>query len=316
MIVVTGGAGFVGSNVIEVLTKDRSDVVVVDRLTQDNWHNLAGKAIADYVDKDELFKKLDGESVDTLIHLGARTDTLDMDAKGILEDNFEYSKRLWKWCAQRETTLVFASSASVYGRGECGFEESVDVSRLKPLNPYALSKWLFEAWIQRQATHPARWYGLRFFNVYGLGEDHKGRMASMVLQAYLQLRDSSKVRLYRSGRPDYRDGEQLRDFVHVLDVASVVRYLSEATSAPSGLYNVGSGKARSYNDLVRATAYAMNAEPRIEYVDMPAGLGTRYQYFTEADLTKLRAAGYREKFLPLEEGIRQYVTERVAQERS
>lgn len=315
MIVVTGGAGFIGSNVVAGLNqKGYRDVMVADRLdSSDKWRNLSKLALIDYVDKDDLFKSMSRVHVGMVIHLGARTDTMDRDAKGVIEDNFTYSKRLWEFCARRRVPLVFASSASVYGDGSQGFQESIDLSKTVPLNPYAFSKLMFDRWVIAQSSSinaaevPSTWAGLRFYNVYGPGESCKGSMASMARQAYIQIVEKGRVSLFKSNRPEYQHGEQKRDFIYVQDIVDIILFLFELQTLPAGFYNCGSGTARSFNELAHMVFRELSRTPEIEYIDMPPGLDRQYQYFTEADVSRLRKIGFERKFTRLEDGIHQYV---------
>jgi ADP-L-glycero-D-manno-heptose 6-epimerase len=221
--------------------------------------------------------------------------------------NVEYSKNIWSYCAEKFIPLVYASSAATYGRGDLGYKDDHDlVEKLHPLNPYGISKNEFDKWALKQITHPPFWTGLKFFNVYGPNEYHKGRMASMIFHGFNQIQKTGKVKLFKSHKPEFKDGEQLRDFIYVEDVAAVCYWLIENRIA-SGLYNLGTGKARTFNDLVNATFAAMRKEPVIEYIDIPEDIRDKYQYFTEADMNKLKKAGYTKTFFSLEEGVDKYV---------
>lgn len=314
MIVVTGGAGFIGSNVIRGLNRQgHRDILVVDHLDDSSkWRNLASLEIADYVDKDVLFYQLNGTRIDFFIHLGARTNTMDPDCKAIMDSNFQYSKLVWNFCSTHHIPLVYASSASVYGSGNCGFHESIDMGKVSPLNPYALSKVMFDRWVNRQArlgVRPPSWAGLRFFNVYGPGEAHKGSMSSVVRQAFKEIQNKGYVSLFKSYREDVADGEQRRDFVYISDIVSVILFFFTQVHFSSGFYNCGSGTSRTFNDLAHLVFREMGHEPRIQYVDMPIGLTHQYQYFTETDTQRLRDLGYPGPFTSLEQGIQQYLSE-------
>ncbi len=317
-IVVTGGAGFIGSNIVARLTgEDRYDVVVCDRLeTADmaKWKNLAKHPIADFWSPDELFQQLErhAEAIETVVHMGAISSTTETDADLILKTNFSLSRDLWDWCAIRGARLIYASSAATYGDGDKGFEDDDNpeaLAKLRPLNAYGYSKLLFDHYAVRQSDRgqlPSQWAGLKFFNVYGPNEGHKGSMKSVVAQIWPQVQAGDTVSLFRSHHPDYADGGQLRDFVFVDDVVDIVSWLL-ATPSVSGVFNAGSGQARSFDDLARATFAAAGKEPAIQYVDMPEAIRDRYQYFTEAKMDRIRAAGWAGQSTPLEEGVRRYV---------
>jgi ADP-L-glycero-D-manno-heptose 6-epimerase len=313
MIVVTGAAGFIGSALVgELLRKGWQDVVAVDDFSRaDKAPNLAGKQLTARVDRKQFFTWLDANEgqVQFIFHLGARTDTTEFDTAIFDELNLHYSQRMWQACVKYGIPLVYASSAATYGAGELGYSDQDDSLpyRLKPLNPYGDSKNDFDKWALAQADKPYFWAGLKFFNVYGPNEYHKGRMASVVFHAFNQISATGGMKLFRSHNPAYKDGEQLRDFVYVKDVCNVCLFLLEHRKN-SGLYNLGSGKARTFLDLVRATFRAMGKEEHISFVDTPADIRDKYQYFTEADMHKLRSMGYDQPFTALEEGVRDYVT--------
>jgi len=245
--------------------------------------------------------------IDFVFHLGARTDTAEFDYSIHERLNLAYSKEIWNYCTAKNIPLVYASSAATYGSGELGYKDDHDiVEKLQPLNPYGISKNEFDKWALKQKVQLPFWAGLKFFNVYGPNEYHKGRMASVIFHSFNQIKSTGKVKLFKSHRPDCKDGEQLRDFIYVEDVAKVCYWLME-NKIPSGLYNLGTGKARSFNDLANATFNAMGKEPVIEYIDMPEDIRNKYQYFTEANMTKLTSAGYNRSFYTLEEGVTDYV---------
>ena len=318
MIVVTGGAGFIGSNIIGRLSASgRRDIVCCDALGDANlekWKNLAKHPIANFWRPDELFDQLERhrDVVAAVVHMGAISSTTEQDADLILRTNFSLSRDLWDWCAANGVRLVYASSAATYGDGEQGFDDDNSPEALKslrPLNAYGYSKYLFDQYAERQAARdhaPPQWAGLKFFNVYGPNEYHKGSMKSVVAQIWPRVAAGEPVGLFRSHHPDYPDGGQLRDFVFVDDVVDVIEWLL-ATPGVSGIFNAGSGQARSFADLARATFAAAGREPVIEFIDMPEVLRARYQYFTEARMDRLRAAGFPGQSTPLEEGVRRYV---------
>lgn len=313
MIIVTGAAGFIGSALIgELLRAGWQDIVAVDDFSRvDKAANLEGKKLSARVERKEFFDWLDRNEglVQFIFHLGARTDTTEFDRTIFDELNVGYSQRMWEACVKYGIPLVYASSAATYGDGELGYSDADDSLpyKLKPLNPYGESKNDFDKWALAQDKKPFFWAGLKFFNVYGPNEYHKGRMASVVFHAFNQIQASGGMKLFRSHRPDYKDGEQLRDFVYVKDLCNVCLFLMEHRK-DSGLYNLGSGKARTFLDLARATFAALGKAERITFIDTPADIRDKYQYYTEADMRKLVGIGYDRPFTSLEEGVRDYVT--------
>lgn len=312
MIVVTGAAGFIGSALVgELLRQGWQDIVAVDDFSRpDKAPNLEGKTLSAKVDRKEFHDWLDANQqlVQFIFHLGARTDTTEFDTAIFDELNLHYSQEVWKRCVKYGIPLVYASSAATYGAGEHGYDDDHDlIAKLKPLNPYGESKNDFDQWALAQAEKPYFWAGLKFFNVYGPNEYHKGRMASVVLHAFRQIRDTGGMKLFRSHNPDYKDGEQLRDFVYVKDVCDVCLFLMEHRKH-SGIYNLGSGKARTFLDLARAVFAALGKDERIEFIDTPADIRDKYQYYTEANMAKLKGIGYDKPFTSLEEGVGDYVT--------
>ncbi len=319
MIVVTGAAGFIGSVMVEKLNQnDFTDLIVVDDFSNEHKNrNLAEKKYKEKVHRDDFFLWFDEnyKEVDIVIHIGARTDTteFDMDVLNIL--NLDYTKQIWLRCTEKKIPLIYASSAATYGLGEYGYEDNHDVVyKLKPLNPYGISKNEFDKWALKEDNTPPFWAGLKFFNVYGPNEYHKGRMASVILHAFKQVSDTGKVKLFRSHNPDFKDGEQLRDFIYVMDVVEVILFLMNK-KPDSGLYNLGTGKARAFKDLAVSTFRAMNLDPVIEFIDTPEDIRDKYQYFTEADMRKLRNTGYERDFTSLEEGVEDYVKNYLSQEK-
>jgi ADP-L-glycero-D-manno-heptose 6-epimerase len=313
MIVVTGAAGFIGSALVgELLRQGWQDIVAVDDFSLAvKAPNLAGKQLTTQVERKDFFDWLDANEnqVQFIFHLGARTDTTEFDTAIFDELNLHYSQRMWQACVKYGIPLVYASSAATYGGGEMGYSDQDDSLpyQLKPLNPYGDSKNDFDKWALQQTEKPYFWAGLKFFNVYGPNEYHKGRMASVVFHAFNQITATGGMKLFRSHNLDYKDGEQLRDFVYVKDVCNVCLFLLEHRKN-SGLYNLGSGTARTFLDLVRATFVAMGKEESIGFVDTPADIRDKYQYFTEADMRKLQSIGYSTPFTSLEEGVQDYVT--------
>jgi ADP-L-glycero-D-manno-heptose 6-epimerase len=312
MIIVTGAAGFIGSALVgELLRQGWQDIVALDDFSRvDKELNLAGKTLSAKVDRKDFFAWLDANEklVQFIFHLGARTDTTEFNTAIFDELNLHYSQRMWEACVKYGIPLVYASSAATYGGGEHGYSDQDDSLSyvLKPLNPYGDSKNDFDKWALAQERKPYFWAGLKFFNVYGPNEYHKGRMASVVFHAFNQINATGEMKLFRSHHPDYKDGAQLRDFVYVKDVCSICLFLMEHRKH-SGLYNLGSGEARTFLDLVRATFTAMGKEEHIAFVDTPADIRDKYQYFTEADMSKMRAIGYSVPFTTLEEGVADYV---------
>ncbi|NQT77561.1 MAG: ADP-glyceromanno-heptose 6-epimerase [Bacteroidetes bacterium] len=311
MIIVTGAAGFIGSVMVGKLNhKGFTDIVAVDDFSNPHKEkNLANKAIREKVERSIFFEWLEKhhKDVDFIFHIGARTDTTEFDISVFDELNLNYSKSMWNACVNYGIPLVYASSAATYGMGELGYDDRHDIiPELKPLNPYGESKNEFDKWILEQKEKPVFWAGLKFFNVYGPNEFHKGRMASVIFHAYKQIKETGKVKLFRSHNPDYEDGMQLRDFIYVKDVVSVLYFLMTFREKP-GIYNLGTGKARAFLDLARGTFTSMNLEPNIEFIDTPEDIRNKYQYFTEANMAKLRGTGYAHPFYSLEEGIEEYV---------
>lgn len=309
--IVTGGAGFIGSNLIEALNKRGEDhILVVDDLGQDEkWRNLVGLNYADYWEKDDFRFHLRNDSLgeaDVVFHLGACSSTTERNAAFLADNNYRFSCELCEWCLRHKARFIYASSAATYGNGAEGYSDDLEkVARLKPLNMYGYSKQMFDLWALRQGLFD-KIAGIKYFNVYGLREAHKGDMRSMVHKAFRQIRETGKVRLFKSEHPDYRDGEQLRDFMYVRDAVAITMFFEENRGV-NGIFNCGSGKARTWLDLVQAVFTAMRCEPQIEFIDMPAELRAKYQYHTEADVSRLRAAGYTAPFTSLEEGVRDYI---------
>lgn len=311
MIVVTGAAGFIASNVAEMLNRNGfNDLVLVDDFSRaERKNNYKDLAFVELVERDTFFEwfKNNHENIGFVIHLGARTDTTEFDYNVFQKLNVDYTLGIWRACVEYQIPLIYASSAATYGMGELGYDDRHDiVYDLKPLNPYGRSKNEIDKFVLGQTEQPPFWAGLKFFNVYGPNEFHKGKMASVILHAFRQINETGKVKLFRSHNPNYKDGQQLRDFVYVKDVAKVILWLMRH-KPESGLYNVGTGKARSFFDLADNTFKAMGVETDIEFIDTPLNIRDKYQYFTEANMTKLRNAGYDEPFTTLENGVKSYV---------
>ena len=321
MIILTGAAGFLGSCLLSRLIDDGlgpETVIVDDFSSSAKKRNYAGKSFAAAIERSTFWRWVEGRERDirSIVHLGARTDTMECDPQIFEALNVAYTKAMWSLAARHEIPLVYASSAAVYGDGNLGFGDDEPLTlRLRPLNAYGRSKHAVDAWMLAQPTQPPFWAGLRFFNVYGPNEAHKGRMASVVFHAYRQIETDGIMRLFRSHRADCADGAQRRDFVYVRDAVDVVRFFMQGR-ATSGLYNVGTGRARTFNDLGAALFGSMGREPRIAWIDTPDSIRAAYQYFTQADITKLRAAGYAKPFTSLEEGVADYVARYLTTDRA
>ena len=311
MIVITGAAGFIGSVVAGFLNQqNQRDLILVDDFSRkDKLSNYTQKDYTQLINCDDFISWLESNytNVDFIIHLGARTDTSEFDYSIFEKLNISYSKAIFNACTRHEIPLIYASSAATYGLGEFGYRDDHEiVGQLQPLNPYGRSKNEFDRWVLDQSEMPPFWAGLKFFNVYGPNEYHKGRMASVIFHAYNQINEKGQVKLFRSHRSDFKDGMQLRDFVYVMDVASVIDFLMNERPA-NGLYNLGTGKARAFYDLAAATFSVLGLEPNIVFIDTPEDIRDKYQYFTEADMSKLMRAGYHKPFYELEEGVSDYV---------
>lgn len=311
MIIVTGAAGFIGSCLVSKLNKEGfKDLILVDDFSDPaKMKNLEGKIYSEKIHRDVFIQWLKGNQrlVQFIFHIGARTDTTEMNKEIFDKLNLDYTKALWNCCVEYGLPLVYASSAATYGLGEFGYEDDENnIPKLKPLNPYGDSKNEFDKWVLQQNNKPYFWAGLKFFNVYGPNEYHKGRMASVVFHAYNQINSKGIVKLFRSHHPDFKDGEQLRDFVYVKDVVEVCYFLLHHRKN-SGIYNLGSGKARTFLDLARSTYKASGKKENIEFIDTPMDIRDKYQYFTEAHMERLKSIGYNKIFATLEEGINDYV---------
>ena len=311
MIVVTGAAGFIGSCLVSKLNSEGfNHIIVVDKFDNEEKNkNLEGKRILESIDRDDFFTWLDtvGEKVEFIFHLGARTDTAEFDKDLLSKMNTEYTKQIWEKCIQYQIPLVYASSAATYGLGEYGYDDNQEnIPNLIPLNPYGESKNDFDKWAIKQEKQPFFWAGLKFFNVYGPNEYHKGRMASVIMHAFNQIDKTGAMKLFRSHNPEFKDGEQMRDFVYVKDVVDVCYFLMHHRKE-SAIYNLGSGKARTFLDLVKATFKAMDKKEDISFIDTPADIRDKYQYFTEANMAKLKSIGFTQEFTSLEDGVEDYV---------
>ncbi|MEO8822999.1 MAG: ADP-glyceromanno-heptose 6-epimerase [Ginsengibacter sp.] len=323
-IVITGAAGFIGSCLVGFLNaKGYAKLVLVDDFSHEKKElNLKGKSFSEKIEREVFFDWLEKEKpqIDFVFHIGARTDTTEFDYSVHEHLNVEYSKKIWDFCVSNEVPLVYASSAATYGAGELGYKDDESIiEKLKPLNPYGISKNEFDKWALRQTqdsnlgkNEPPKWAGLKFFNVYGPNEYHKARMASVIFHSYHQILKNGFVKLFKSHKNEFKNGEQLRDFIYVKDVLNICFWFFECWQTDpqkfaTGIYNVGTGKARTFNDLVNATFSALAKTSQIEYIDMPVDIRDTYQYYTEAEMNKIRSAGYSQPFYSLEEGVGDYI---------
>lgn len=313
-IVVTGGAGFIGSCVVRSLNDaGETDIIVVDDIAStDKWQNLVNKSYREYVHKSEFLGRLDEyRDVEAVIHLGACSSTTERDFDYLWKNNVEYTKALWGWCSDMGASFIYASSAATYGDGSRGFDDRAPIEELRPLNGYGYSKQVFDLWAEKQCVCPPQHVGLKFFNVYGPNEYCKGSMASMVYHGFRQISESGEIRLFKSCNPRYADGGQTRDFVYVKDVCAVIMWLLEHREI-SGLFNVGTGRAQTFQELAEAVFAALGMEPNIRFIDMPEKLRDRYQYYTQAEMGKLRSVGYDKSFRDLNEAVEDYVNEHLS----
>ena len=312
MIIVTGASGFIGSCLVSYLNqKGFEDLILVDEFDRaDKQANLEGKKFNEKVIRETFYDWLKGHigPIDLIFHYGARTDTTEFDESVFEKLNLGYSKMIWEYCTQFQVPLIYASSAATYGGGEHAYNDDDDsVYKLKPLNPYGRSKHDFDLWVLKQEKSPPFWAGLKFFNIYGPNEYHKGRMASVVFHAFNQIREKKQLKLFRSHNDDYKDGMQLRDFCYVKDLLKVSYHFMK-NQMQSGIYNLGSGEARAFLDLGRQVFKSMEVAENIEFIDTPLDIRDKYQYFTEASLSKLRSTGYKDSFTSLEEGVHDYIS--------
>lgn len=317
MIIVTGGAGFIGSCIVRSLNNAGcTDIIIVDNIAEtDKWMNMRNKKYIKYVHKSIFLEELPTyQNVEAIIHMGAQSATTEKNFDYLWNNNFEYTKSLWNYCADKQIPFIYASSAATYGDGSLGFDDSMDIDQLLPLNGYGYSKQLFDLWVKHQAkVFPPQYAGLKFFNVYGPNEYFKGSMASMVFHGFRQIKETGKIKLFKSCNPNYADGGQLRDFVYVKDVCNVIMWLLQNNKV-SGLFNVGTGRAQSFAELATATFHALDLEPNIEYIDMPEKLRGKYQYYTQAEMNKLHSAGYSFQFANLEMGVKDYVINHLSKD--
>ena len=323
MILVTGAAGFIGSVIVKLLNEDGiQDILVCDHFeSADKWKNLRGLKYDSFIQVEDLFdhsiwKKPQG--ISAIYHMGACSDTTELNMDFLYKNNTEFTNKLLTLAAQKNIPIVYASSAATYGSGEQGYsDDHGQIPSLRPLNKYGYSKQLSDEWILKQKKKPKVWFGVKFFNVFGPQEYHKGKMSSVVYQSYNQIKSVGEVKLFKSHRPDYKDGEQLRDFVYVKDVVkAMIELIKAGKKKPSisGIYNLGTGEARSFHDLVKATYAAMDVKPKIQFIDMPVELRNQYQYYTQAEMSKLKKALPKFKFMSLENAVSDYVKGHLAKE--
>lgn len=319
MIIVTGGAGFIGSAIVWRLnTLNIDEIFIVDSLgTDEKWKNLVSLNYRDFVHKDDFIKLLESSSIETptaIIHMGANSSTTEKDSDSLLRNNFEYSKKLAEYCLAKDVRFIYASSAATYGDGSIGFDDhEADLHLLRPLNMYGYSKLMFDFWALKRGVLN-KITGLKYFNVYGPNEYHKGDMRSVVHKAFDQIMETGKARLFKSGNPKYNNGEQMRDFIYIKDAVDMTLFFLDHPGK-NGLFNIGSGKARTWNDLVKALFNTINKKTDIEYIDMPSHLIEKYQYFTEAKMDKIKKAGYTRQMISLEDGITDYVKNYLLKEK-
>jgi len=313
MIIVTGGAGFIGSAFVWRLNREGiRDIIIVDQLgTDDKWKNLVGLTFTDYIHKNEFIEMVIADEVpfevSSVVHMGACSSTTERDADYLWENNYLYSRKVADWALRHNARFIYASSAATYGDGSSGFSDDHEIiSRLKPSNMYGYSKQVFDLWVLKNKLEK-KMAGIKFFNVYGPNEYHKGDMVSVIYKAFHQIQETGKVRLFKSYKKEYPDGGQMRDFIYVKDCANVMWWLLENPSV-NGIYNLGTGKARTWNDLIAAVFSSMGRKTNIQYIEMPESLRNQYQYFTQAQMDKLKKAGCHVNFSSLEDSVRDYVT--------
>ena len=309
-VIVTGGAGFIGSCIVRTLNDmGIEDITIVDHICEtDKWMNMRNKKYTEYINRDEFLEKLPeyAGKVTHIIHMGACSATTERNFDFLYKNNYEYTKTLWKFCTENQISFMYASSAATYGDGKEGFDDKEDIKRLRPLNGYGYSKQLFDLWAEKQTIAPKQHVGFKFFNVYGPNEYFKGSMASVIFHSFNKINETGEMGLFKSYKEGYEDGGQLRDFVYVKDICKVVKFMIEHEEV-SGLFNLGTGQARSFYDLDASTFKAMGLEPNIKYIEMPESLRAKYQYYTQANMEKLRSVGYADDFYSLEDGAKDYV---------
>lgn len=312
-ILITGAAGFIGSCLVSFLNeKGRTDLILVDDFSQtQKARNLEGKVFQAKIDRELFLYEISRHTIDFVFHIGARTDTTEFDKRIFDKLNMDYSQQLWNHCTANSIPFLYASSAATYGGGEYGFDDTQDISPLLPLNPYGQSKQDFDKWALQQEKTPPFWAGLKFFNVFGPNEYHKGRMASVVMHAFHQIKKNGSLKLFQSHNENYANGGQIRDFIYVKDLLELMWFWYE-TKEHSGIYNAGTGKARTFNDLANAIFAAVGKEPKIEYIPTPEDIRDKYQYYTEAEMKKTATSGYKKPFYELENAVEDYVQNYLA----
>ena len=313
MIIVTGGAGFIGSNLIKYLNQNGyHDITIVDNVGSTiKFENLTDIHFTDYIHKNDLWKVIDNytDSIEAIIHLGACSNTMVQDFEYLIENNFHYTQKLWNYCTKNKIKFIYASSAATYGDSSNGFSDDHQKTfSLKPLNPYGLSKHLFDTWCLKHKLNPPFWAGLKFFNVYGPNEFHKGKMASMALQSINQISSTNSLKLFKSNDPSIKDGDQVRDFIYVEDAVKVIFYFL-TNDIKSGIYNLGTGKPESFNKLAQTIMDTLDIPGKINYIEIPESIKGKFQNMTNADMSKLRSVGYQDDFNNLDTGIRKYINE-------
>lgn len=308
-VIVTGGAGFIGSCIVQMLNSmGLREIIVVDNVnTSEKWKNLRNKKYESYYHKSEFLNRLPQlKGITHIVHMGACSATTELDFDYLYKNNFEYTKTLWNYATEKQISFIYASSAATYGAGENGFDDKQELCQLMPLNRYGYSKQLFDEWSIKQTDGPKQHIGLKFFNVYGPNEYAKGSMASMVYHGFIQAKEERSIKLFKSYRAEYADGGQLRDFIYVKDICSIVKYFLENEEI-NGIYNLGTGHAESFKTLAISVFEAMNKQPEITYIEMPEQLKGKYQYYTQAEITKLREVGYNAPFMSIQDGVKDYV---------
>lgn len=315
-IVVTGGAGFIGSCVVRTLNDmGINDIYIVDNImSTEKWMNMRNKTYIEYIHRSDFLQRINTiDDITHIIHMGACSATTEKDFDYLWKNNVEYTKTLWNYCADKNISFIYASSAATYGDGEQGFDDNIDISLLRPLNGYGYSKQVFDLWTLKQENHPKQYVGLKFFNVFGPNEYFKGSMASMVFHGFNQIKENGEIKLFKSHNPNYTDGGQLRDFIYIKDICSAISWFMQHEDV-SGIYNMGTGVTHSFKELAEATFEALGIEPNIKYIDMPEHLREKYQYYTKATSEKLESIGFDFKTTELKKAVADYVNEHLDKE--